>query len=86
MNAVANYVSWVFSGSWARKRPAGSSMTWGRLAASWLLATILVALLFAGLAAGGFLGAVAVALLFPFAQAAIVVGLVYASRVPRRTR
>ena len=81
---MLNYGRWVLTGSWARSRPSGSSLTWGRLAASWLLATLLVAALFTLLAAGGFLGAVAVALLWPFGQIAVVVGLVYAARQGNR--
>lgn len=60
-------------------------MTWGRLTVSWTLATALVALVFVLLAASGFLGGVAVALLWPPAQVAVIVGLVYAARTPRRT-
>ncbi len=84
MNPIVGYGRWVLSGSWARGTPSGSSITWGRLAASYTLTTVLVALVFVGLAAGGFLGAVTVALLCVPAQVAVVAGLAYAARSPRR--
>ena len=84
MSAVLTYGRWVLSGSWARGRPGGSRLTWGRLAASYALTTVLVALVFAGLAAGGFLSSVAVALLWVPAQVAVIVGLAYAARQGRR--
>lgn len=85
MSAVPDYGRRVLSGTWVSERPEGSSLTWGRLAASWLLTTLLVASVFAALAAGGFLGAVAVALLLPLAQVAVVFGLVDSARTPRKT-
>ena len=85
MNSILDFGRWVLSGTWWTRRPENSLTTWGRLAASWVLATVLVALLFAILAAGGFLGGVSVALLWPFGQAAVIVGLVYAARKPTRT-
>ena len=85
MSSIAAYGRWIAFGSWRRERLPGSSMTWGRLAASWVISTVLVAVVFALLAAGGLLGGVAVALLWPFAQTAVVIGLIYTARSPRRT-
>ena len=84
MTSILSYGRWVLAGTWWARRPEGSGLTWGRLMASWFATTFLVAAMFALLAAGGFLGAVAVALLWPFGQIAVVVGLVYAARAPRR--
>ncbi len=82
MSAIKDYGRWVLSCSWARNRPPSLSLTWGGLAVSWAVATVLVASVFALLAAGGFVEAVVVALLSAPAQAAVLVGLVYAARRP----
>lgn len=80
------YGRWLISGSWRSVRPPGSGLTWGQLAASWAIATVLVALVFALLTGAGVISGVAVALLWVFAQAAVIAGLVHAARrTTRRT-
>ena len=85
MNSMMTFGRWIVSGLWYPRRPESSSLTWGRLAVSWVLSTLLVSLLFVLLAAGGFLNGVTVALLWVPAQAAILLGLLYAARRPAGT-
>ena len=82
MSSIAGYWRWMAYGSCARETPRGSRLTWGRLVVAWGVATVLAALVFAGLAAGGLLSGMAVALLWAPAQAAVLVGLVYAAGFP----